>query len=402
MVGPDGSGVFVLLVGVVLAAAAVFIAVLFSRRPASSGRVEAQLDQLTGTLSTTLSAAAVDLGQVRQSLGILGQAQGELRTQLGSLRERVEMTTAGLADKTGQVQTALQREITEAKNLVALVRTELGERKSRDDEVAQAVKHLESVLAGAPSKGAAGENILDRAFSSFPPEMIERNFRVRGKVVEYALVLAGSSRRMAIDSKWPATAAIERLATETEPEARQKAVIEVRTEIRRKVREVAQYIDPLTTTDKAIAAIPDAAYPHCHELAFEAYSQGVIIMPYSMIVPYVLNLYNLHLKYSRSVDLDSLDHALAEIERNVDSLDKVLDNSIHRGATMIENAYDEVKQIANQIKRSLVLVRALPAVAEQQALGDGAGPSAGEETPGDREAAATSLFDGERSEEQTT
>jgi len=372
-----------LLLAVLSAAALVATVAYLLRRPSGGGRLEAQLDNLTHNLTQALDGATSDLGQVRQWLGALSEAQAEFRTHLGHLRERVEVTTSGLAtglaEKTFQTQQVIQneqallrREVIEAQKLVQEVRTELVERKQRDDQVARAVRHLEAVLAGTPSKGAAGENILDDAFSSFPPEMVERNFTVRGKVVEYALVLAGSNRRMPIDSKWPATAAIERLAEETDEAARQKTVTEVRAQLRRKIREVAQYIDPLTTTEKAIAAVPDAVYPYCGEITFEAYREGVIIMPYSMIVPYVLNLYNLHLRYSRSVDLDSLDHALSDIERNVDSLDKILDNSIQRGATMIRNAYDEVRDIVDRIRRSVVHVRALPAVAERQALTDGA------------------------------
>lgn len=380
MGGQVSTGALVLAALVV--GAAVVVAVLVARRPAPTGKLEAQLDNLTGNLVPTLSAAMGDLAQLRQGFSFLNQAQADLQKLVADVRQRVELTTAGLADKTMQAQSFLQKEIAEAHKLVEAVRTELVERKERDKEIGRAVAHLEAVLAGSPTKGAAGENILDEAFAGFPPEMIERNFRVRGKVVEYALVLAGTHRRLPIDSKWPATSEVEKLATETEPAVRQKLVADVQSAVRRKIREVAQYIDPLTTTDQVIAAIPDSVSPHCSELTYEAYRQGVILMPYSMIVPYVLNLYNLHLKYARSVDLDSLDNALSGIEKNVDSLDKVLENSIQRGATMIGNAYDEARRIADRIKSTLVTIRALPAVAERQALGEG------EVFAGGREAAA--------------
>lgn len=365
-----GSGLLVPLLLGLLALAALVIIALALRRP--GGRREDDEAQLAAALNAALS----ELGQVRQVVYDLGRAQAEVRTQIGDLHLRVQQTSGDLAQKTIQAQGVIQREIAEAQKLVQEVRTELGERKKRDDEVERAVRHLEAVLAGTPGKGAAGENILEEAFASFPPEMVERNFRVRGKVVEYALVLGGGERRMPIDSKWPATSAIERLVSENDPAERQKAVAEVRADLRRKVREVAQYIDPLTTTDKAIAAVPDAVYPHCRELAFEAYRQGVIIMPYSMLVPYVLNLYNLHLRHTRSVDLEALDHSLADIERYVDSLEKILEDRIHRGATMVGNAYADVRHIAAQIRLALSYVRALPAVAERQALGEGGKPEA--------------------------
>jgi len=94
----------------------------------------------------------------------------------------------------------------------------------------------------------------------------------------------------------------------------------------------------------------------------------VILMPYSMLVPYVLNLYNLHLKYSRSVDVEALDGALSDIDRNVEALEDILDNRVHRGATMVSNAYTEIGHIASRIKSALLQVRALPPVAEREAL----------------------------------
>ncbi len=350
------------------AVAALVAAVLLFRRPA--GRLEADLDHLVRAVNAALS----DLGRLSQSLYAVGETQADLRAQVANLREKVQETGGQLTAKTLEVQNVLQREITEAQKLVGELRSELEARRRRDEEVERAVRHLEAVLAGAPSKGAAGENILAEAFASFPPEMVERNFRVRGKVVEYALVMLGAGgRRMPIDSKWPASDALERLASETDPSARQKVVSEIRAEIRRKVREVAQYIDPLVTTDKAIAAIPDAAYPLCGELAFEAYRQGVIVMPYSMTVPYVLNLYNLHLKHARSVDLESLDQALGDIERNVGALEKTLDR-VQRGKTMVENAYSDLRHIASQMRLALDYVRALPAAGEARALAAAAGP----------------------------
>lgn len=368
--------------GTILAAAlviglAIVVAVLLARRPGPGGKVEAQLDNLTGNLVPTLNAALGDLAQLRQGFTFLNQAQDTLSRVVADLGQRVDATTVGLAERTAQVQASLQRDIAEAHKLVEAVRTELVERKERDREIGRAVAHLEAVLAGSPTKGAAGENILDEAFSGFPPDMVERNFKVRGKVVEYALILAGTHKRLPIDSKWPATSEVEKLASQTDPAERQRTIAEIQAAIRRKVREVAQYIDPLSTTDQAIAAVPDSISAFCGEITYEAYRQGVLIMPYGMIVPYVLNLYNLHLKYARSVNLDSLENALSDIGRNVDSLEKTLEDRLRRGATMIGNAYDDVKRIASQIKLTLEYVRALPGSPGQpESVGEGDGEDA--------------------------
>jgi len=276
------------------------------------------------------------LAGTRAAVSEVRQGLRELGTAVSDLRQRVDPATGELVRRTFQAQVSIQRDLLQAQNLVSQLRVELGERKKRDDEVAAAVRHLEAVLAGTPSKGAAGENILAEAFSQFPPGMVERNYRVGGKVVEFALVL-GDGRRMPIDSKWPATSALERLMNEPDPEQRRRAAAEIQAAIKRKAREVSQYIDPRSTTDKAVAAVPDAAYAHCRELAFDAYRQGVILMPYSMLVPYVLNLYNLHLKYSRSVDVEALDGALSDPgpPRGHDGLQRLHRDRAHRLAHQV-------------------------------------------------------------------
>lgn len=374
------------LAAAALVITAAVVALLLTYRRAPGAQVEVTLDNLTRNLMPALTSAAAELAQLRQGFSYLDQAQRDLAKLVADLGQRLELTAAGLADRTAQAQLTLQKEIAEAHRLVEAVRTELAERKERDKEVGRAVAHLEAVLAGSPGKGAAGENILEEAFSGFPPDMVERGFRVRGKVVEYALVLAGTGKRLPIDSKWPATGELERLLSETDPGERRRTVTEIQAAVRRKIREVAQYIDPLVTTDQAIAAVPDAVSPYCGELSYEAYRQGVILMPYSLIVPYVLNLFSLHLKYAQSVDMTVLGDALSSIERSVDALDKVLENSVQRGATMVANAYDEARRLSDRIRSTVLTIRALPPVAGRQALTAEASPAGAEASPAGAEA----------------
>src|SRR5260370_8656246 len=84
-------------------------------------------------------------------------------------------------------------------------------RQSIEDEARSSLKRLESVIAGSSTRGAAGENILEEVLKHLPPEMLQRNVWVGGKVVELALQLPGG-KLLPIDSKWVSSGALDQLA----------------------------------------------------------------------------------------------------------------------------------------------------------------------------------------------
>jgi hypothetical protein len=86
----------------------------------------------------------------------------------------------------------------------------------------------------------------------------------------------------------------------------------------------------------------------------------VILMPYSMTIPYVLALFRLHLQYARSIDLENLEGYLQQIDDNVTALDRLLENSIARGSTMIQNAFNDAKRNVGQMRGALAALRAVP------------------------------------------
>jgi hypothetical protein len=74
------------------------------------------------------------------------------------------------------------------------------ERRIREDESWEALRRVTSLLAGSQRTGRVGENVLGEALGHLPPSLLERDFRVNGRVVEFALVMA-DGRRLPIDSK---------------------------------------------------------------------------------------------------------------------------------------------------------------------------------------------------------
>lgn len=280
---------------------------------------------LVWNLAHRAEAQALDVAELRSRLAAGGQTQD---LQAAELRERLAQT----------------------QSVVEGLRSALSARQPIEEEARASLKRLESVIAGSSTRGAAGEHILEEALRHLPPEMLQRNVWVGGKVVELALRLPGG-KLLPMDSKWVSSLALEQLAEPGLDAARRAQLIgQVEREVERRVREVSQYIDPATTSPFALAVIPDAAYDVCRSAIVSAHRRHVMVVGYAMALPYLLTLYQLHMQFARSVDMEKLQSALIDIERQVDVLEGILENKVQRSLTVLQNAYTEGKQATAKIR----------------------------------------------------
>lgn len=278
---------------------------------------------------------------------LVRRADGQVR-DVAELRSRLES-----GGQTQESQAAELRErLTQTQSVVEGLRSALSARQPVEDEARASLRRLESVIAGSSTRGAAGENILEETLKHLPPEMLQRNVWVGGKVVELALRLPGG-KLLPIDSKWVSSNALEQLAEPgLDAPRRAQLTAQVEREVERRVREVSQYIDPATTSPFVLAVIPDAAYDVCRGSIVSAHQRHVMVVGYAMALPYLLTLYQLHLQFARSVDMEKLQSALIDVERHLDTLESVLENKLQRAVTMLQNAYGEGKQVSARIRAS--------------------------------------------------
>lgn len=226
-------------------------------------------------------------------------------------------------------------------------------RRLDDEEYKQVVRRLATVLAGGASKGRSGEHILREHLAQLPPGMLVTDVRVNGKVVEFGLLLP-DGRRLPIDSKWTALAELERLEAATDPVERDACARAVEKAVTLRAREVAQYLDPAVTAPVAVAAVPDAAYSVLQRAHADAYSRGVVIVPYSSALPIVLFLYSLVGRYGDAADAQA---SLSELASVLDSLELVVENRVVRAATMLTNGADEMRSQLGKARGSIARAR---------------------------------------------
>src|SRR6202162_5421534 len=162
------------------------------------------LELLFALLLVCLLAGIAGVGLLVWSL--VRRADGQTR-DVAELKIRLE--AGGQAQ--GSQAAELRERLAQTQSVVEGLRSALSARQAVEGEARASLKRLESVIAGSSTRGAAGENILEEALRHLPPEMLQRNVWVGGKVVELALRLPGG-KLLPMDSKWVSSGALEQLA----------------------------------------------------------------------------------------------------------------------------------------------------------------------------------------------
>src|SRR3954447_20821507 len=231
------------------------------------------------------------------------------------------------------------------------------ERRASDAEQREVVRRLATVLAGGASKGRSGEHVLRDHLSHLPPGMLTSDVRIKGKVVEFGLVLP-DGRRLPIDSKWTALAELEALEAAEDPVRRDECARAVERAVVARTKEVAQYLDPSVTAPIAIAAVPDAVYGVLKRAHADAFANGVVVVPYGSALPIVLFLYELVRRYGDGPDARA---SLAEIARALDVMDAIVENRFAKAATMLTNGADEFRTHLGKARGSIARAQAADA-----------------------------------------
>jgi DNA recombination protein RmuC len=286
-------------------------------------------------------------------MGRLG-ALGDLRIEVREAATRVQSMERNQGT-VGQSLMHLHGELSQARLGLTALQSDTAARATIERQTAESIRRLESVIAGTYSKGAAGENILEAVFSRLPPEWQVRDFRVGNKTVEFGLRLS-NNRVLPIDSKWPATDLLERFARSEDEVERRRLKDQIGVAVVAKAREVQKYLDPSLTLPFGVAAVPDAVYDLCGEVQVTCFELNVVLVGYSMFIPYMLLVFHTVLKTSQNLDLEKLDAHLRAAEKSVAALQSELEGRFSRAITMLANSKAEMSAHTSRIGSSLTSV----------------------------------------------
>ncbi|GIX49246.1 MAG: hypothetical protein KatS3mg131_3457 [Candidatus Tectimicrobiota bacterium] len=325
------------------------------------------------TLVVVLGGAAVFFCALVIALVVLGMrmasaVQAELRAtrelagRVATTAEQLGLKLTGTAEVTGTLRDTaehLRQQLGEATARLVQLQSQAQARLEEERRTAEAIRRLEAVIAGTRSKGTAGENILEELLSRLPPEWQVKNHRIGGKVVEFALVLP-DKRLLPVDSKWPATELLERLAAAEDPGERLRLKAEIERQVRQRAAEVRKYIDPHVTVNFALAVVPDAVYDLCTGILPEVVRHGVVVVGYSLFLPYLLLVFHMALKTGAQIEAERLQRFLQEAEQSIVQLQKEIDGRLATAITMLTNSRHELNAHLGKLRSGLAGVHTLP------------------------------------------
>jgi len=229
-------------------------------------------------------------------------------------------------------------------------------RHDLERQTTESIRRLETIIAGTHTVGVAGENIVDLAFSKLPASWQVRNFAVGNKRVEFGLRLP-SNLVLPIDSKWTATGLVEQFVACRDVGEQQRLKDQINQVVLTKAREGQKYLSPNVTTRFGIAAVPDAVFDLCPHTKVEALKVGVVIVSYSMFLPYLMLVFETMLQSTQRVDLERLDACVDAAQQCVQTMQEELEGRFSRAVTMLNNSRNDLAASLGKVSSALASVQ---------------------------------------------
>jgi len=347
------------------------IAVRLFLIPKTDASLSTPLQNLTQAVQQGQAQTAVLVAKV-EHLEPITQEVGKLSVELRGVSERVSNVEKGqnqvtqgivslgtgltetktVANRLVDATTSIRDELSRATTNLTELQTHAKARQELELRTAESIRRLETVIAGTQSKGAAGENILEVVFAKLPPDWQVRDFRVGAKTVEFGLRLP-NNLILPIDSKWPATNLLEEFVTCDDPDKQQKLKAEIEASVLAKAKEVRKYIDPNVTTSFGVAAVPDSIYDLCFGIQTDVFHLNVVLVSYSMFIPYLLLVFQTILKTSQNIDLQKLDAYLKSAQESIKAVQDELEGRFPKAITMLNNSRDEMSAHLSKVAGGL-------------------------------------------------
>jgi DNA recombination protein RmuC len=298
------------------------------------GELRAQLSELRGQIEDVRRTGAEAAGRRSQE----DQAWQALARVENSLTQLSQLPT---------LQQSLQEQVTGAVRELSGLRERVVEERQRwalEDDAFSRLQRLTAVLLGSSTSGAAGERMVQEVLGNLPPQWVVTNHTVSGRRVEFAVRLPDGVI-LPIDSKVVAQSELDALDREQDDDARKRLEDGIRAQVLQRASEVRKYLDD-RSAGFAVAAVPDAVYRLSGTILPRAYQEHrALLVPYSLLAPFVLMVYEQHLRMGTG-DLDSqrLARLLADASNHLSQALQEVNGRLSGAITQATNARDALSR----------------------------------------------------------
>jgi len=211
------------------------------------------------------------------------------------------------------------------------------------ERVEENINRVATILTGRRS-GQAGEKAVGELLSAIPDDWLERNVRLGSGQVEFAIKMPGGYL-IPLDSKFVAPELVAKLEGDN-GEQQQQLLGEIKDRVKDRAKGVAKYLTDPKVLGFGIAAVPDSVYGLCREaVKVAAQSHRIVVVPYSLLLPFVLSLYLM----AQRLGISRLGERDQDIGTSVTALE--------RAEQELEQMAKEITAVSNQRQKALEQVR---------------------------------------------
>lgn len=365
------GGAVIILLAIVL----VLVGFLLGRRGRGASKDGAlALPPGAEALAPAFAELRGQLAQVHEKVQTLGAAvQADaarygMEDQAWRAIQRVETAMASLGP-VPDVQRGLQSQVADALQTLALINDVQRRRLEQENEAHAALQRLSAVLLGSSTAGAAGERLVRETLDHLPAQWKVTNHLVGGKRVEFAIRLP-DGLLLPVDSKVVAQSKLDGLSHAADDRERERLGAGIVAEVEGRVAEVRQYVDE-RTPGFALAAIPDAAYSLCGAILADAFQKHrALIVPYSLLGPFVLMVYEQHRRSATDVDSALLARSIAAAETHLERAQAELNGRLSDALTRFSNGRDALRGELAAAAQALAQLRSAGGTGDGEGVGD--------------------------------
>jgi len=314
-------------------------------QPELNRQIQEALQRLEGVREAVSSAQASIASQDQT----LEQRHNQLLGQLKDAGEKITGVVTLLSEVNASLrerQSAVAKSLEEIGKDLGLARQTLEAVSTQVQVLAtlsETVKRMETEMDRLTSVllrrgGRVGERLVAEILSVFPADWVERNVKLGGGEVEFALRMPGN-RFVPIDSKFVAQELLQELDKNSDNEEKRRQIAkQIEQQVQIRAKEIAKYLTDERTLGFGVMAVPDPVYSECRD-AVRAVSENhrIVVVSYSLLVPFTLSLYHMAQRLGIPVRLGDVQQLVGTAQQ-----------AVERALQALENMDRELKAANNQ------------------------------------------------------
>lgn len=274
----------------------------------------------------------------------------EAQKALSSLQSTLNEISENIRNNQREINIILQgmqKDIVSAKDTVQNINQHINLLISLSqivERVERNVSELTRILTGRRS-GQAGEQIVQELLKYLPQDWLERDKSINGGKVEFAIRLPGGFF-IPLDSKFVKPELVLQLEKDEDTEKQQSIIKQIKDDVRKKALEIStKYINHTECIGFGIAAVPDSVYELCRDVVITtAKANRIVVIPYSLLLPFILSLYLLAQRLNISVNIgdkiqafETANNLLVNVKTNLEKMANELKSLKNQRDTALQN-----------------------------------------------------------------